>query len=164
MIDLLFWVLAASLSVCALGVVLSHSLYRAAYWLAGALVTTALLYLALTAPLLAAVQLLLYTGGVLTLVVFALVMTAQSDDRSRWRRPLPAALLALLVFAVLASFLPGLDPGPALRQAQGGLNDGQAAGVDLFTRYIVPFELLSVLLLGAIFGALVIARKDEEGS
>jgi NADH:ubiquinone oxidoreductase subunit 6 (subunit J) len=159
--DLLFWVLAASLIVCSLGVVLSHSLYRAAYWLAGALVTTALLYLALTAPLVAAVQLLLYTGGVLTLVVFALVMTAQTDDTSRWRRPFPAALLALLVFAVLASFLPGLDPGPA---AVGGLDDGTAAGVDLFTRYIVPFELLSILLLGAIFGALVIARKDEETS
>ena len=164
MTDLLFWVLAASLTCCALGVVLSRSLYRAAYWLAGALVTTALLYLALTAPLLAAVQLLLYTGGVLTLVVFALVMTAQSDDPTRWRRPLPAMVLALLVFAVLASYLPGLETGPALRQAQGGLDDGMAAGVELFTRYLVPFELLSVLLLGAIFGALVIARKDEEAS
>ena len=47
-------------------------------------------------------------------------------------------------------------------QAQGGLDDGTEAGVDLFTRYVVPFELLSVLLLGAIFGALVIARRDEE--
>jgi NADH:ubiquinone oxidoreductase subunit 6 (subunit J) len=162
MTDLLFWVLAASLTACALGVVLSRSLNRAAYWLAGALVTTALLYLALTAPLLAAVQLLLYTGGVLTLVVFALVMTAQSDDPTRWRRPIPAVVLALLVFAVLASFLPGLEPGPAA--GVGGLDDGKASGVDLFTRYLVPFELLSVLLLGAIFGALVIARKDEEAS
>ena len=44
----------------------------------------------------------------------------------------------------------------------GGLDDGRAAGVSLFSRYVVPFELLSILLLGAIFGALVIARWDEE--
>jgi NADH:ubiquinone oxidoreductase subunit 6 (subunit J) len=78
--DAVFWILAVSLGVCALGVVLSRNLYRAAYWLAGALVTTAVFYLALTAPLLAAVQILLYTGGVLTLVVYALVITAQTDD------------------------------------------------------------------------------------
>ena len=158
MSDLVFWILAPVLVLCALGVVLSRSLYRSAYWLAGALLTTALFYLALTAPLLAAVQILLYTGGVLTLVVFALVMTAQTDDTKRWRRPLPAAGLALLVLVALASFVGDLAPGRGL----GGLDGGQAAGVELFTRYVVPFELLSVLLLGAIFGALAIARKDDE--
>jgi len=155
---LLFWILAPLLIVCALGVVFSRNLYRAAYWLAGALVTTAVFYLALTAPLLAAVQILLYTGGVLTLVVYALVMTAQTDDKRRWRKPVPAAVLALLVFVVLVSFLDGLEGGPPA----GGLDDGQAAGVELFSRYIVPFELLSILLLAAIFGALVIARKEED--
>jgi NADH-quinone oxidoreductase subunit J len=156
--DAVFWILALSLCGCALGVVLSRNLYRAAYWLAGALVTTAVFYLALTAPLLAAVQILLYTGGVLTLVVYALVITAQTDDTRRWRRPLPALILAVLVLAVMASFV---DVGHG-EAAVGGLDDGRAAGVSLFSRYVVPFELLSILLLGAIFGALVIARKDEE--
>jgi NADH:ubiquinone oxidoreductase subunit 6 (subunit J) len=153
--DVAFWILAVSLVVCSLGVVTSRSLYRAAYWLAGALVTTALLQLALTAPLLAAVQILLYTGGVLTLVVYALVITASSDDTTRWRRPVPAALVCALVFAVLSTIALRIDdvPGPI-----GGLDDGAAIGVELFTRYLVPFELLSVLLLGAIFGALTIAR------
>ena len=104
----------------------------------------------------AAVQILLYTGGVLTLVVFALVMTAQSDDPHPFRKPLPAALVAALVLAVLGS--------TALRlgatETVGGLENGTALGVDLFSRYVVPFELLSVLLLGAIFGALMVARKD----
>jgi NADH:ubiquinone oxidoreductase subunit 6 (subunit J) len=154
-----FWTLALLLTACALGVVLTRNLYRAAYWLAGALVTTALFYLALTAPLLAAVQILLYTGGVLTLVVYALVITAQTDDDRRWRRPVPALLLAGLVLAVLVSFVDG-----AAGAAAGGLDDGRAAGIDLFSRYLVPFELLSVLLLGAIFGALVIARRDRGAS
>ena len=156
MTDLLFWPLAALLVVGALGTVLSRSLYRAAYCLAGTLVVTAVFYLMLTSPLLAAVQILLYTGGVLTLVVFALVMTAQSDDPHPFRKPLPAALVAALVLAVLGS--------TALRlgatESVGGLENGTALGVDLFSRYVVPFELLSVLLLGAIFGALMVARKD----
>jgi NADH-quinone oxidoreductase subunit J len=100
---------------------------------------------------------MLYTGGVLTLVVYALVLTAQTDDTRRWRRPVPALLLALLVFAVLASFVD--DAGGGI--AAGGLDDGRAAGISLFSRYVVPFELLSILLLGAIFGALVIARRER---
>jgi len=158
MSDLAFWILAPLLVVCALGVVLSRNLYRAAYWLAGALVTTAVLYLALSSPLLAAVQVLLYTGGVLTLVVFALVITASTDDKERWRRPVPAGVLALLVFLALASVIDRMGfTGPG----KGGLADGTAVGVALFTRYLVPFELLSLLLLGAIFGALAIARRED---
>jgi NADH-quinone oxidoreductase subunit J len=157
MSDVLFWILAPALVGCALGVVLSRNLYRGAYFLAAALLITAVFYLALTAPLIAAVQILLYTGGVLTLVVYALVITASADDSGRWRRPLPAVVLSLLVFAVLASAVSGVGEGGAV----GGLDDGRALGVDLFSRYIVPFELLSVLLLGAIFGALAIARRED---
>ena len=158
MSDVAFWILAPVLVLSSIGVVTARNLYRAAYCLAGALVTTALFQLALTAPLIAAVQILLYTGGVLTLVVFALVITARSDDTTRFRRPVPAAVISLLVFAVLSTVaLDMVDtPGPI-----GGLDDGPAIGAMLFTRYLVPFELLSVLLLGAIFGALAIARREE---
>ncbi len=86
------------------------------------------------------------------------MITASSEDAGRFRRPWPAAALALLVFLVLAGVVRGLDAGGA---AVGGLDDGRAIGVDLFTRYVVPFELLSILLLGAIFGALAIARREE---
>ena len=68
-----------------------------------------------------------------------------------------AAIVALLVVSVLATIPGGLESGAA---PAGGLEDGAGAGVKLFTRYLVPFELLSVLLLGAIFGALVIARAE----
>ena len=156
MSDLLFWLFAALLVASALGVVLSRNLYRAAYCLASALVLTALFYLLLSAPLLAAVQILLYTGGVLTLVVFVIVMTAQQDDTRRWRKPVWAALLALAVLLVLAPNAAELAGAPQT----GGLESGRDVGVLVFTDYIVPFELLSVLLLAAIFGALVIARKE----
>ena len=155
--DAWFFLLAGTIVVSALGVVLSRNLWRAAYCLAATLVLTAVFYLALTAPLLAAVQILLYTGGVLTLVVFALVVTAQSEEPSGWRRPVPAAVLAVLVFVFLASHAGSLGP----LTGSASLADGKAAGIELFTRFLVPFELLSVLLLGAIFGALVIARREK---
>ena len=156
MSDLLFWFLAALLVISALGVVLSRSLYRAAYCLAAALVVTALFYLLLSAPLLAAVQILLYTGGVLTLVVFVILMTAQQDDKTRWRKPVWAVLLAVAVFLLLANYAGEVAGAPQI----GGLESGQQIGIAVFRDYIVPFELLSVLLLAAIFGALVIARKE----
>ena len=109
--DLLFWILGAVLIASSLGVVLARSLWRAAYSLAAALLTTAVFYLLLSAPLVAAIQILLYTGGVLTLVVFALVMTDRPDRPVLWRRPIQAAATSLLVFAALM-LLTGLGLGP----------------------------------------------------
>lgn len=155
--DLLFWVLGAVLIASSLGVVLARNLWRAAYCLAAALLTTAIFYLLLSAPLVAAVQILLYTGGVLTLVVFALLMTDKPESPVGWRRPLTAGAASLLVFAALASFALRVETPPGAP----GLPTGNEAGVAVFTTYVVPFELLSLLLLGALFGALVIARRDE---
>ena len=155
--DLAFFGLAACLLVAAAAVVTAKSLFRAAFALSFALVATAGLYLLLTAPLLAAVQILLYTGGVLTLVVFALVVAGANTEGARWRKPVPAALLALVVFVALAASVRKL-PG---RLPEGDLSSGKDVGLLLFHDYLVPFELLSVLLLGAVFGALLLARKDR---
>ncbi len=156
MSDLAFFALAAALLAGALGTVLAKNLYRAAYSLAAALLATAGLYLLLAAPVLAAVQILLYTGGVLTLVVFALVLTGAPESGPAWRRPLPATILAAGVFAALVPFAVSVAPPPL----PGGADPAGAAGATHITRYVVPFELLSVLLLGALFGALVLARRD----
>ncbi len=155
--DVAFWGLAACLIAGAIAVVTARSLFRAAFALSFALLATAGLYLLLTAPLLAAVQILLYTGGVLTLVVFALVVAGGNTEGARWRNPLPAVLVSMAVLAAL---------GAAARTAKavtpaGGLESGTDVGLLLFRDYLVPFELLSVLLLGAVFGALLLARKDR---
>ena len=155
--DLAFWGLALCLLAAAATVVTARSLFRAAFALSAALVATAGFYLLLTAPLLATVQILLYTGGVLTLTVFALVVAGANTEGARWREPLPAALASLAVFLALASSVRSLS-SPA---ATGGLESGKDVGLLLFSDYLVPFELLSVLLLGAVFGALLLARKDR---
>ena len=156
--DLAFALLAVVLLGGAVVVVTARSLVRAAFGLAGALVATAGIYLLLTAPLLAAVQVLLYTGGVLTLVAFAIVVVGGEGSGPAFRRPLPAAAAAVAVFAVLAAIALRLPTGGP----PGSLADGEALGVSLFLRdYVVPFELLSVLLLAAVIGALLLARKDR---
>jgi NADH-quinone oxidoreductase subunit J len=155
--DVVFWALAALLLLAAFGVVTAKSLFRAAFALAATLLATAGFYLLLSAPLLAAVQVLLYTGGVLTLTVFALVVAGDQTDGIRWRKPIGAAAMALAVFATLGSAASRVSTGPS----PGGLGNGRDVGMALFGDYLVPFELLSVLLLGAVFGALLIARKDR---
>jgi NADH:ubiquinone oxidoreductase subunit 6 (subunit J) len=155
--DAAFFALAACLIAAACAVVTAKSLFRAVYALSAALVTTAGLYLLLSAPLLAAVQILLYTGGVLTLVVFALVVAGANTEGARWRKPALAALMSAAVFAVLAVSARAIPPS----SAAAGLESGKDVGLLLFSDYLVPFELLSVLLLGAVFGALLLARKDR---
>ena len=157
MSDLAFWGLSACLVGAAAAVVTARSLFRAAFALSAALLSTAGLYLLLTAPLLTAVQILLYTGGVLTLVVFALVIAGANTESARWRKPIPALILSLAVFAALAAWSRAVRP----IGRPGGLESGKDVGALLFGDYLVPFELLSVLLLGAVFGALLLARKDR---
>jgi NADH-quinone oxidoreductase subunit J len=155
--DVAFWALAAILLGSAAVVVTAKSLFRAAFALAATLLATAGFYLLLSAPLLAAVQVLLYTGGVLTLTVFALVVAGDQTDGIRWRKPLPAAALSLAILAALGSAVLRASTGAT----PGGLESGRAVGMALFGDYLVPFELLSLLLLGAVFGALLLARKDR---
>jgi NADH-quinone oxidoreductase subunit J len=157
MSDALFWAGAALLVAAALAVVTARSLYRAAYGLSAALLVTAGFYVGLGSPLLAAVQVLLYTGGVLTLVVYALVVSRGVTDAGSPRRPFAAAAMAALVFGALASF--GRSVPPATPGTSPG--DGRDLGLLLFGRYLVPFELLSVLLLAALVGALMIARLER---
>ncbi len=156
MSDLVFWTGAVLLCACALAVVTARSLYRAAYALSGTLVVTAAFYAALGSPLLAAVQVLLYTGGVLTLVVYALVVSRGATETGPPRRPFAAAATAALVFGALASF--GRSVPPATPAAPP---DGRELGLLLFQRYLVPFELLSLLLLAALVGALMVARLER---
>jgi NADH:ubiquinone oxidoreductase subunit 6 (subunit J) len=149
--------LSACLLAAATVVVASKSLFRAVFALSAVLATTAGFYLLLSAPLLAAVQILLYTGGVLTLVVFALVVAGDNTEGARWRRPIHAAGMSLVVFAALAGSVAKMQ----VASPAGGLESGKDVGLLLFHDYLVPFELLSVLLLGAVFGALLLARKDR---
>ena len=157
-----FWAFAAVLIGSALAVVLSKNLFHSVLWLALALVATAGVFLSLDAEFIAAVQVLLYAGGVITVVVFAIVVTERlvGEKLSHTSRRIPvsgvvcAALLALIVRAVSRSHVQ--LPKPALA---GDMT--REIGMSLLTRFVLPFELLAVLLVVGVLAASYFARPEE---
>ncbi|MFQ5897678.1 MAG: NADH-quinone oxidoreductase subunit J [Candidatus Methylomirabilia bacterium] len=158
-----FWGLAVVLIISALAVVLSRNLFHSVLYLAAALVTTAGLFLLLEAEFLAAVQLLLYAGGVVTIVVFAIMLTerlvgerlTQTNRHIRSGVIVSGAVLVTLLLFVTRADLPRQPP----LLADADLT--QAIGRDLLTRFVLPFELLAVLFLAALLGATLLARREE---
>lgn len=142
-------------------VVRTKDLVHGVLWLALTLLGTSALYAVLDAGFLAAIQVLLYTGGVITLMLFA-VLLARRDPGA-----IPsggsegqgvAALLSLAVFAVVAT---GVLRTQDLPQTQGAGTSIQRLGELMLTELLLPFEAVSVLLLAAMIGAIVLARKAD---
>ena len=152
----------------ALVTVTTKQLVHAALWLVVALGGLAVEYLLLTAEFIAWVQVLIYVGSVVVLLLFGLMLTkapiGRSSDSDSGNRPVALAVAlaaaAALVWVVLDAFRTtwiDLD-GPA----QGST---KVSGEILFRHWVLPFEALSVLLLAALVGAIVLSRKKngEEG-
>ena len=161
MVELLaFWVPAVLLVGSALGVVLSKNLFHSVLWLALALTGTAGVFLSLHAEFLAAVQLLLYAGGVVVLVVFAIMLTERivgQRIRQTSHGLVNGAIVAAAVFVGVMGFLIQGMPASAGRPPAG---DTAALGRAFLGPYAVPFELLGVLLVAALLAALYFARED----
>ena len=146
----------------ALAVVLGKNLFHAVLFLALALTGTAGIFLLLDAEFLAAVQLLLYAGGVVTIVVFAIVVTERlvGERLSQTSRYLGSgALVAAAVLVALLVFL-RRAPLPAERPPLD-VDVTRAIGDLLLTRYVLPFEVLGLLFLVALLGATYLARPDD---
>ena len=159
---LAFWGLAAVLLASAFVVVLSKNLFHSVLYLALSLTATAGIFLSLDAEFLAAVQLLLYAGGVITIVVFAIVVTERlvGDRITQTSRQLVNGfVVAGSLLAAVLLFLRSV-PLPAARPAMTG-DLTRAIGQILLTRYVLPFELLAVLFVAALLGAIYFARPDE---
>jgi NADH-quinone oxidoreductase subunit J len=157
-----FWGLAVVLLASALAVVLTRNLFHSVLYLALMLTATSGLFLSLDAEFLAAVQLLLYAGGVVTIAVFAIVVTERlvGHRLTQVSRQIFTGFIisgALLV-ALLAVFrrAPQTISRPAMAE-----DLTQAIGESLLTTYVLPFELLGVLFLAGLLGALYFARPDD---
>lgn len=158
-----FYIVAAGTLAGAWAAVSARNLFRAALGLAVALFGVAILYLFLEAEFLAVAQILVYVGAILTLLVFGVMLTARIADPSvpRWNRQVWGALTVAAVLGLgLARLLFRAPwPAPVAGVAPPGL---PALGETLLSGYLLPFEVLSVLLLGALVGAIFIARKETE--
>jgi len=156
-----FWAVAVVLLAASLAVVLLPNLFHSVLCLAVALVATGVIFLFLEAPFLFGVQLLLYAGGVVVLVVFAIMLTERIVGQ---RIPqashglINGAIVTTAVFVGVAGFL--LQAGPAPAEKPSGGDTTVALGRALLGPYAVPLELLGVLLVIALLGALYVARED----
>ena len=161
--DVLFGLLGLITLGSAFLVVTTHQLVHAALWLVVALGGLAGCYLVLSAELVAVVQLLIYLGAVVVLLLFAVMVTrspvglsAELDTGNR-----PAALLVALATAGLLTALL-LDAFRTATVDVSTLEPGSAEviGAALFRTWVLPFEIVSVLLLAALVGAIVLSRRE----
>ena len=187
--DIVFWILAVMAIVGALGVVLVPNLFRAALLLVVVFVSVAGMFILLSAEFLAVVQILIYVGAIAILIIFAVMLTRDVQHGNLPNRmQIPAAVFAALLLTALVAvavdtkweFLPAdqqdraeLVQVNALTTLTGEVLDDagvspedqtevQESGLaDLLIRdYVLPFEAVSVLLLAALIGALVLVRPN----
>ena len=157
-----FWALAVVLLAASLGTVLAPNLFHAVLFLAVALVATGAVFLLLHAPFLFGVQLLLYAGGVVTVMVFAIMLTERIVGQRLAQTSRDLVNGALVSAAVLVAILGFLVRRPADTAAPASPGDLTVAiGEALVGRFAGPFELLAVLLVAALLGALYLARTED---
>lgn len=161
--NIAFYVFAAMVLFSALGVVLSKNIVRSATCLLGTLGGVAALYFVLHANLLAVIQLIVYAGGTLILIVFGVMLTSKSPwvqfGASKGQVAIAAVVSLLLAFGLCTLMLSAdwsrpsgtLDASPKVA----------TVGKALLTDYLVPFEAASVLLLVVMIGAAYLARPEK---
>jgi len=164
MLALLFILFAALAIGCALAVVAQRNPLYSAISLIGVFISLACLYVMLAAPFIAAVQVIVYAGAIMVLVVFVIMLLNVEEEEHRRTRlkflvPVAVALSAVLI-AEVAFILVSVQEFRVSPTA-GGSNVGvtSSIGSALFTRYLLPFEITSILLLMAIVGAMTLARR-----
>lgn len=163
--DLFFFTLFAAIAVlCAISVVVQRHPIASALSLVGVMGSIAILYLALGAEFVAMVQIIVYAGAVMVLFIFVIMLLNAGEEERRGRSwtaqilgiPVLIAFLALICYFLQRQF------ANAGFMKFGNFTGGsaQAVGIKLFTDYLLPFEVTSVLILIAIVGAIVLARKE----
>jgi NAD(P)H-quinone oxidoreductase subunit 6 len=158
-----FLVLSVTLVLGSLGVVLLPNIVYSAFLLGGVFLSVAGLYLLLNASFVAAAQVLVYVGAVNVLILFAIMLVNKKEDLSAIPGLAVRKLLSGLVCGGLLALLvrvafttPWALPGPLPVGEEATIRIGE----HLFSDYLLPFELASVLLLMAMIGAIVLARRD----
>lgn len=160
MSDLFFYFLAAIVCLFAGLAVTQKNIFHCALFLAVVLLGVAGIYFYLDAAFLAVIQILVYVGGIITLFIFAIKLTAHIEDKAirqtsrQWLSSLIITVILLGVLLRLMSQHPwAVEQGKSVTLAQ--------IGYALMTTYALPFEFISLLLLAAMVGAIVIGKVKK---
>jgi NADH-quinone oxidoreductase subunit J len=161
MLALLFILFAALAIGCALAMVAQRNPLYSAISLIGVFISLACLYVMLAAPFIAAVQVIVYAGAIMVLVVFVIMLlNVEQEERRRARLKFlvpTAVVLATILIAEVAFILATVQDFRVNSTTDIGVT--HSIGPALFTQYLLPFEITSILLLMAIVGAMTLARR-----
>jgi NADH-quinone oxidoreductase subunit J len=159
--NVVFWILALGMVLAAIGVVRSQNVVHAALYLVVVLGGGAAQYILLAAEFVAWVQVLIYIGAVIILFLFGIMLTrapmggdTNLDNDQRW----PAAVVSVFLLGILATLL--VDAFSDKKIILHSPTRTEQISDLIFKTYVVPFEVISILLLAALVGAVVIARRD----
>ncbi len=163
--DLILFIIFALFAVAsALGLILQTHPVNSALSLIGVMVSLAILYLLLGAEFIAAAQLVVYAGAIMVLFLFVIMLLNAGEESNPWKAPVvayiggPVAIIIMGMFVYLINYtLPKMDAVSFGKFTGGGPKE---VGMAIFTKYLLPFEVTSVLILIAIVGAMVLARKE----
>ncbi len=159
--NITFGLLAAVMGFSAIRVVTTKNVVHAALYLVLVLAGVAGIFILLAAEFLAIVQILVYIGAIVVLFLFGIMLTRapigrsnELDNDQRWA----GAVVGLGLFALLGTILYDGFSDTKLEGTEVGRTGD--VGISIFQTYVIPFEVISILLLAALVGAVVIARRD----
>ena len=166
MLALLFILFAGLAIGCAIAVVVQRNPLYSAISLIGVFIALASLYLLLAAPFIAAVQVIVYGGAIMVLVVFVIMLLNVEEEVRRPTRLIflvPTAFgLAVVLIAQVVFILYSVQGSPLTpRDVVSDTGLSASIGIGLFTKYILPFEITSILLIMAVVGAITLARRSS---
>jgi NADH:ubiquinone oxidoreductase subunit 6 (subunit J) len=163
MIDILLWTFAITAAMAAVLLLLTKSVLNGAYLLVVCLLSLAALYVLLGAEFVGVTQLMIYVGGVIVLLLFGVMLTRKQQGRpmltSHYNR-FYALLAAAAIFTSLSFLVTGITL-QGFSKIPGNKNLLQETGIQLMTTYLLPMELIAMLLLVVLIGASTIASENQ---
>ncbi len=161
-----FIILALVAIITALGMLISRNAVYSALFLVLNFATVAVFYLLLGAPFIAITQVTVYAGAIMVLFLFVIMLLGTDEledtDNLTWQRPLAIGLAVVLVVEGIYLMLSQNTLGFITTPSED-LGSPQAIGDMLFSKYLLPFEATSILLLVAMVGAIVLTVKNKKG-
>ncbi len=164
-----FIIVAIIAVLAAAGMLFSRNPVHSALFLIINLACVAFLYLMLSAPFMFAVQITVYAGAIMVLFLFVIMLLGAQEMRTgesriRWQMPAAVVLSIFFVVTVVVALVTGQIPeAPAMGEIETATYGSPAQiGEVLFRDYLLPFEMVAVLLLSAMVGAVILSRTEEE--
>jgi NADH:ubiquinone oxidoreductase subunit 6 (subunit J) len=161
--DALFWIFAAVMIGSAFLVVTMRDIIRCGLAMIVCFGSLAGIYAIIGAPLLAAAQVIVYIGAISVLILFAIMLTQTKDAPSRLvfqTQAVPAAIASIIIAVLIALAIGATDWGEAAKRVR---LTAEAMSSVLFDSFVLPFEIVSVLLLAAVIGGVYLAKREPGG-